>query len=262
MFVFLFSDILLPEGDVEKFYNSRVVANAEELLKRQDQPPAIDEFNLMRNYIIVRLLLENAQRTGAALNLTLRDVANIQQSPDGHGSVIQIPRHKTDTGGAAPVTLLPPLDEFFAAYLKIVKEMQGFANRLDDKIFVTFSADNSGPRPLVHSIFNKCLKSLWKRAGCESQISATIIRKTVVSRVRDANPQEKEALAGHMCHSVATQEIHYKRSDKVRLAPRMSRLIKKSLRPVSIIRNYGTLCYLFSFLLSYFLSISIYSDQQ
>ena len=78
--------------------------------------------------------------------------------------------------------------------------------RPDDTIFVTFPPC----KPLNNSTLNKALNQIWKLVfGKDAQISATLLRKSIVTNVRRRCPTSRDALAAHMSHNPRTADIFY-----------------------------------------------------
>ena len=96
----------------------------------------------------------------------------------------------------------------------------------DKSIFVSF------PRciPLDNSGINKGLNALWKRVhGKDHPISATKIRKAIVTHVRKACPGSRSILAAHMSHRTTTADRYYNIAQNVGNAMPMARLISATM---------------------------------
>lgn len=92
----------------------------------------------------------------------------------------------------------------------IVRSLPGFVIGAGDLVFQTWPDSSGHPQPLSHSALNYGIQRLWADAVLKSSLTATRIRKAVVTHVRGAVPGAKEYLASHMSHSLDTQECYYK----------------------------------------------------
>ncbi|OWF35839.1 hypothetical protein KP79_PYT23041 [Mizuhopecten yessoensis] len=166
---------------------------------------------LARNYLIFVLLIRNAQRSGAVANLQLSAVENATKK--GTDYILTVPEHKT--GYSTPVYLVvsPSVYDYLHVYLKMRTKIPCFSeesNRNDTYVFLSWS-----PRvdiPPIHmngSRVNRAINDFWMEAGMTTPLSATRIRKSTVTTVRDKDPNIRDKLAAHMNHSTRTADTYY-----------------------------------------------------
>ena len=72
----------------------------------------------------------------------------------------------------------------------------------------------------------------WGR-GDDKAISATKIRKSIVTSARRAVPAARGILAQHMCHRVSTADRYYDRMNKVENSIPVSKMIQATMSRAS-----------------------------
>ena len=96
----------------------------------------------------------------------------------------QIAKHKTDNVGPATVGFPQPLWSWIKSYLHMLQMMDGYIESEMEfhSIFVSFR-NNRGARPEVISSsgVNRALNSLWKTVHLKGRVSATKLRKAIVT---------------------------------------------------------------------------------
>lgn len=128
------------------------------------------------NLLAVEILIDNAQRTGALINMTMEEYKGRRNR------IIKVGRHKTIvTSGPARFVLLPEterlMDVFvnkFRACLPLQKEFFRDDSR---PVF----CDHKGKE--IGHLANR-IQGLWYKAGMKSRISPTKLRKSAVTQVR------------------------------------------------------------------------------
>jgi hypothetical protein len=83
---------------------------------------------------------------------------------------------------------------------------------------------------LASSQISKCLPSTWGKAGLDSKINCTLIRKTAVSAVHEKAPQFKAQLADHMCHRQATAVKDHRITDREKSSLAAARHLSVAMR--------------------------------
>lgn len=76
-------------------------------------------------------------------------------------------------------------------------------------IFLSFPSLEVPPLVLSTSRISKGLNSIWKKVFGQkaTSISAILIRKSVLTYVRQAEPRARDAMAKHMCHAPGTADL-------------------------------------------------------
>lgn len=124
-------------------------------------------------------------------------------------SYFQISRHKTDYMAPANVALPEPLWGFLQSYLTLLKSLPGYNDKAfrRESVFVGCrSMDTPELKPPSVSGINRALNSLWQLVHRRQPISATLLRKSVVTAVRSQEPRSREVLARHMSHQATTAD--------------------------------------------------------
>lgn len=218
---FCFAELRLEPCDIRAFMESTAAAKAKAILRGWETSTSPDptgkDYTLARNYMIINLLINNGQRSGAMVNLQLRHLHNAERAePDGsHVAVVsflsisllskrscrtraqcgislcvisfQVTAHKT--GHIAPVTLVftPDLWTQMQVFLRARKNLPDLSSELQKEtapVFVTYPTGTTASRPLNNSTLNNAIKSIWKAAGRTKPVSATQLRKATATKVQ------------------------------------------------------------------------------
>lgn len=120
----------------------------------------------------------------------------------------QVSKHKTDYVGPAQIALPGDLWRFTLAFVHCLRRMPGYqANQMrTTSIFLGIRHYDAEPVPLSTSGIDKALKRFWRIVYKGSTISATLLRKSVVTAVRTKQPLSRDVLARHMCHQPGTAD--------------------------------------------------------
>lgn len=134
--------------------------------------------------------------------------------------------------GPATVGFPQPLWSWIKSYLHMLQMMDGYIESEMEfrSIFVLFR-NNRGARPEVISSsgVNRALNSLWKTVHLKGRVSATKLRKAIVTCVRRGEPLARNALAKHMAHQPTTADRYYHLQRQRDLALPISRLITHTM---------------------------------
>ncbi|XP_071854153.1 uncharacterized protein [Apostichopus japonicus] len=68
--------------------------------------------------------------------------------------------------------------------------------------------------PIQSKRVTRLISSSWLNAGLKSQISSTLLRKTIVSECFEEQPSALKTLASHMTHTENVQQKYYLVSQK------------------------------------------------
>ena len=118
----------------------------------------------------------------------------------------QIKKHKTDFVGPAVIALPGPLQEYGAQMSQT-------------SMFLSVRDLTSVPVPLTQSGVNKAINSLWQEVhGRGSRVSATMLRKSIVTHVRRSNPLARDVLATHRSHRASRAYRFYNLSNQQDMA--------------------------------------------
>ena len=129
--------------------------------------PSEKMFLSVRDFLIVRLALENCQRPGPLENARLLDFNRAKEVEGRY--VMRISKHKTSKSGPAPITISRNLMTNLRAYIDNVRPR--FANKGVKHIFVTKNGV-----PFINATIGKRIKSWWSKATGQG-ITATQVRK-------------------------------------------------------------------------------------
>ena len=125
----------ITTDDIKNVLTFEPSTYAELCLKKSETEALIQsEFIAVRDYLIVRLGLENAQRPGPMEAARLRDFETAEE--DGEGNyVMYVARHKTSRPGPAPLVMNRSLYKHVRRYVRVVRP--AFAKKDEVALFVT-----------------------------------------------------------------------------------------------------------------------------
>ena len=223
---------LLTSSDFKALDESELVHYAKKTLenfKNCQKEPTLKQFTTIRDYIIMYLCINNASRTGALANMTCREFS---KATNENGSYrVSVFNHKTvATSGPAVIVFTSKL------YAEALVYFQRFRNQLmdiDKRDEFYFFLSWSGKK-LSSNMVTGQLNSFWGKSVGHTEdrprISATIVRKSAVTKVHNARPEMKKDLANLMCHSESTAKRTYYLQNKSKMASQTSSSLCEVLR--------------------------------
>jgi len=128
--------------------------------------------------------------------------------------------HKTaDSSGAATLAV----DEREA---KMLGQYMRFRNLDCFKKAAPFVFINRSGTQMNQSGVTSALTAAFKGSGYGHRISCTKVRKATVTAIHSRFPENKQTVANHMCHRVATAEKHYWHVEKQKNSIQCTKLIR------------------------------------
>lgn len=88
---FLLTENKILPSDIKNFDDSRVCQRAMKTFASfltASRDPTEAEFTIMRNFLLINILIDNAQRAGTLVNLKLRHVRHAEVSGEDHILVV------------------------------------------------------------------------------------------------------------------------------------------------------------------------------
>jgi len=192
----------------------------------------------VRDWLITRLLIDNSGRSGIAANMKISEFQEAVYYPgtveDQARYRILVTDHKTaGVYGAAVVWLYDDLYKLIEMYLRTVRSQ---ISTLDPKVEQVFVSSNG--LALTSSQVSTCLYRTCQREGIKTKgrICATIVRKSLATKMHQQMPDEQEHLAALAQHKTRMQADYYRVHDKVSQTDLGRRAVKKlvSLKPKEI----------------------------
>ena len=224
---------LLESKDFIALDNSKLVTYCKKVLidlKRSDQTPTFKQFTSVRDYLMIYLCIDNASRTGAVANMTCREF--LKARFENNTYQVAVFNHKTvGTSGPANIVFSPILHrEACIYYEKFRNHLEGI-NLADKQL--PFFLSWSGKTMSSHMVTGQ-INSFWGKAVGHTEdrprISATMIRKTAVTKTHNERPELKEDLANLMCHSEVTVRKTYFLQEKAKNVSETSTALHNLLR--------------------------------
>ena len=173
-------------------------------IRRSRKAPVFKEFTAVLGYMLMYLCFDNTSRTGALANMSCQEYLNATYS-DGSYKVALLD-HKTLTTFEPCVLVFTSAlyEEARVFYHQFRNSLEGIdIKRYDDKFFMSWSG-----KRVSSSMVSVQLNSFWgKGVGHTKErprITATLVRKSVVSKVRTQKLELGKYLADLMCHSEDT----------------------------------------------------------
>ena len=195
---------LLESKDFIALDNSKLVTYCKKVLidlKRTDQTPSFKQFTSVRDYLVIYLCIDNASRTGAVANVTCREFLKARFENNTY-QVAVFNRKTVGTSGPANIVFSLLLHrEAFIYYEKFRNHLE-VINLADKQL--PFFLSWSGKTMSSHMVTGQ-INSVWGKAVGHTEdrprISATMIRKTAVTKTHNERPELKKDLANLMCQT-------------------------------------------------------------
>ena len=183
------------------------------------------DFCLVRDYILLYLIFDNASRPGAISNMTLKELNHAVCQKDGF--VVRVVKHKTAYKGPANISISHDLHKHIHGYVKWLRnKLPGIRSEDDDPVFVSWG----GTKMEANMITNQ-MNTLWGRIhGTRDRINPTLVRKYTTTTIHQNKPDMKKDTADLLCHSVRTAENSYVLIEKQNKAACTSRMIQSAQR--------------------------------
>ena len=212
---------LLTKEDYQQFFNSKLVEEARALLnaaKVSQKYPGTKQFTICRDYIISTLILRNGSRPGAIRNMTLAEFKAGISSEHGNWQV-SVKDHKTKYKGPAVLTFTNLEYDECAVYISRLRNgLPGIDESSSSPVFVSWYG-----KKMSSSLLGDQFASFFQRATEHNliarrnrNITATLVRKTFVSKVHSEKPGLKRDLANMLCHSEETAAREYFLQEKMK----------------------------------------------
>ena len=197
---------LITPDQIKQFETSKAARDAVCLLGQLSGAHNIQitqaQYTLIRDFLLVEIFIDNANREGALANLTVAEYNRMAKESDEF--VVVVKNHKTvSTHGPARIVFSPKLKSWMDVFLREVRLKFTPSNAGPDKcVFATSNGET-----MVSSQINKAIKSVWKKAEVAGAPSSTLFRKLAVSSVH-SHSESNEArgnLVDLMAHNVSTE---------------------------------------------------------
>lgn len=201
------SESIIDDKQVTAYRSSDYVQRAIKLLSSVGTVSK-DDYEVMRNYLILELQLHNAQRSGVYEKLTVSEFEKTAQFDHSgiRSYVLSVLEHKTSAyHGPANLYMTERLYLEMKSFYNIRTTIPGC-----DNFFIYYRGT-----PLFGSGVVKAIQNAWKAANMTTHITSTKLRKAVVTMFHGIHsPGLRNRLAQHMNHLTATAESHYKYYEK------------------------------------------------
>jgi len=167
---------------MKKFETSAVARHAIKLLSAASTgayTASVKEYVPIRDYLLSRIVLANANRPCVFANMLADDIMNALKVVDR--MVVSVDKHKTAwTQGPAKIVLSKALYSWIQLF---VSKILPATCKRSGHVFVTFNCED-----MTSAQTTRALQAMWKKAGISDKITCTLVRKTAVSAVHQEAP--------------------------------------------------------------------------
>ena len=167
----------------------------------------LETFVNIRDCLLFNLIVCNISRSGAVANMTLEEYHRARASPTGH-YVVQVMKHKTARKyGPCQIIIREEMKQHFDTYVNMVRPQ--VPGKKCEHFFTSWTGvkmEPGGVSTQISTFFEKCLGVDFCK---ERRISATLIRKSLLTYIYDKLPEMKEELGNLMKHDPKTGERFY-----------------------------------------------------
>jgi len=225
---------MLNAKEMEDFFKSEHYKISVNLIRSFQMDVSEDmiskqEFEHIRNFIMTNLLIDNACRSGPIKTMTLGQFRGAIDINDD--KCVVVPIHKTSsTYGAQKVIFYKKLYQLASVYVKDVLRRTSCSDDPDAPLFPAYNG-----LMLSSSESTKAVRGCWEKSGISTKkLTATNVRKSVVTMVMREDSNLSSALSKHMGHSTATQQSFYALNKGIADSQNVAQHIKRIRKKVSI----------------------------
>lgn len=223
------SSLVTPE-QVQLFENGELARSAIKIFGATVDDdcfvPSMLEYTTTRDYLMTKIALLNAHRSGVSANMVVKEFNNHEINEAEGNVIIRVRHHKTfRKHGYAHICI--PIQTF--NFMKIFMKLRERISCSCDNVFVTWRG-----KPMTSGGVSKQINSIWKRSGVygdnpppKKNIGTTVIRKSVTSLVHEHHVDEALPVADLLAHSLTTAGKHYRRKKMEKQATIAVKTIQK-----------------------------------
>ncbi|XP_068679522.1 uncharacterized protein [Montipora foliosa] len=217
---------------IEAFEKSQISRDAIILLGKLSGKHSVDiaqqQYTLLRDFLLIQISIDNANRAGVLANMTLREFKRGYK--EGDRFVINVMNHKTfHVHGPALIVLTSNLYNWMSIFVQEVRsKVPGVGAGEDQPLFPSFNGTK-----LQSSQINKAIKSVWKKAGVGGRIHSTLFRKGAVTACHKSHKEIASDLAQLMAHKEDTAVKYYRLSQSAKASVTASQTLHKIMRKTS-----------------------------
>ena len=213
---------LPPASTINDLMSTEPAKEAITILKKSSTGHLVSsrEFIIVRDFLIVRLELENAQLPGPMETATVSNFRAAERSDDG-SYTMYCPKHKRSIDGPARICMDAETHANVCTYVEHVRGVCA-----DDKVEALFVTVEG--KAFDQSNIGKRVTAFWFKAK-QIKLSSTDVRKIASLATFDMNVVEKKAIHEHMAHKEETADHYYNIGHITKKSSRGHQLLKKTL---------------------------------
>ena len=186
------------------------------------------QLSQMRDYLIVQLLIEVANRPEPLAQMQVSDIMAATRLSPSKGEtetkyVIDAFRHKTtSTKGCGYIYMNPELYREFTAYCKM------YRNKESEHFHVFL---NKNLKPFQPSYFSSSVQRYFQEIDNTKKVNATSFRKSAATHSFLNNKGNDPSVNSLMLHTAATAERYYIRANTQKLSSQGHSKLRRLMRP-------------------------------
>ena len=168
---------LITPDKITAFDRSQAVRDAIILLGKLSGAHNVEltqaQYTLVRDYLIAQIMIDNANRAGVIVYMTIQEFERARGESDRH--VVRVLQHKTvNTHGPAQIVLTSHLYNPLRIFLKEMRSRLPLKGQDDsnDKLFLSW-----GGKEMQSSQMSRALSSIFQKAGIDGPMSHTVPKK-------------------------------------------------------------------------------------
>lgn len=220
---------LLTSESIQNFEKSEAAREAIKIIGQYSDPtetaPVVQaSYILARDFLLVELFIDNANRPGVLSFMTTDEFHNMREEDGTY--VIAVKKHKTaHVHGPAYIVLSKKLKAWMHVFVEVMRPAVTDSDTSTSSVFLTWNS-----RSMTSGQINKAVQSVFKKAGVDIKVTSTSFRKAAVTKVHESNPELSEKLAGLMSHNESTAKKYYLLWEKTKASIEASTKLGKLMR--------------------------------
>ena len=195
-------ELVTPEK-IQQFERSQAARDAVILLGKLSGAHSIEitqsQYTLVRDFLLVQILIDNANRAGVLSNMTVKEFERGYKEDDRF--IMNVMKHKTfHVHGPAQVILTGNLQNWISIFIKQVRSKLPYITaEKEQPLFPSWNG-----KKFESGQISKAIQSVWKKAGTAGPIHSTLFRKGAVTVCHSSQKEMTSDLADLMAHKEDT----------------------------------------------------------
>lgn len=204
------SKLLINAEHIAKYRSSEYCKHTLKALRSVRTKRTIKTAIRIRNILMTEILLQNGLRSGAMAALTIQHLQEAKFIVSTDCYCMSVVEHKTlATFGACNVSVTSKLYEDLKLYCQryrsvLIKNSKCPNETLPQSLFVLANG-----KPMTTNHMSLAVRAAWVGSGLNSNLTVSLFRKSIVTRVHEKNPSLAGRLAKLLAHRLTTATSYY-----------------------------------------------------